>query len=240
MAATKSAKPTTPTQCADVVAVDERQREPVVGGALGQRRRPAPSADRAASAAPARPSAARLRVAARACVGRGGKRAAATQAAADREDADDEEWAASGTPSTAAIGTPSAAPANVPRLQPAWNRGMIVRPSRRSTSAPSTFIATSQVPVPNAVAEEPDRGRRPRPRRWRGLAATTRPSSTTGAAAARRRPRRTARSGAAAGMRHHRADRDREQQQPEPAVDRSSALRMSGTRETSDGEAEAR
>ena len=32
--------------------------------------------------------------------------------------------------------------------QAAWNRGMIERPSPRSTSAPSTFIATSQMPVP--------------------------------------------------------------------------------------------
>ncbi len=50
--------------------------------------------------------------------------------------------------STAAIGTPTAAPAMLPRLQPAWKRGMIVRPIRRSTSAPSTFMATSHTPIP--------------------------------------------------------------------------------------------
>ena len=43
---------------------------------------------------------------------------------------------------------PSSAPTTVPPLNPAWKRGMIVRPSPRSTSAPSTFMATSQTPMP--------------------------------------------------------------------------------------------
>ena len=50
-----------------------------------------------------------------------------------------------------AAAAPSPPPATVPRLQAAWNRGMIVRPSRRSTAAASTFIATSQ--AARAVAE---------------------------------------------------------------------------------------
>ena len=48
----------------------------------------------------------------------------------------------------AVTATPIPAPRIVPRLNPAWNRGMTVRPSPRSTSAPSTFIATSHIPVP--------------------------------------------------------------------------------------------
>ena len=36
----------------------------------------------------------------------------------------------------------------VPMLKPAWKRGMIERASRRSTSAASTFIETSQLLVP--------------------------------------------------------------------------------------------
>ena len=51
------------------------------------------------------------------------------------------------TPS-ATVAAPTAAPSTVPRLNPAWKRGMIVRPRRRSTAAPSTFIATSHDPMP--------------------------------------------------------------------------------------------
>ena len=47
-----------------------------------------------------------------------------------------------------AASTPTPAPPIAPKLKPAWNLGITVRPSRRSTSAPSTFMATSQVPVP--------------------------------------------------------------------------------------------
>ncbi len=48
---------------------------------------------------------------------------------------------------TATAPAPISAPATVPTLYPAWNRGMIARPSRCSTTAPCTFIATSQAPV---------------------------------------------------------------------------------------------
>ena len=61
---------------------------------------------------------------------------------------------------TATIAAPSSAPATVPMLKPAWKRGMIERPRRCSTSAPSTFIATSQVPLPDAEQEQPDDDRR--------------------------------------------------------------------------------
>ena len=50
---------------------------------------------------------------------------------------------------------PIAAPATVPRLNDAWNRGITERPISRSTSAPSTFIDTSQVPVPNPTRNSP-------------------------------------------------------------------------------------
>ncbi len=48
----------------------------------------------------------------------------------------------------ASASAPSSAPATVPRLKPACRRGMSDRPSNRSTAAPSTFMATSQVPMP--------------------------------------------------------------------------------------------
>ena len=50
---------------------------------------------------------------------------------------------------------PISAPSTVPRLKPAWKRGITVRPSRRSTSAPSTFIATSHVLVPTPYNSMP-------------------------------------------------------------------------------------
>ena len=55
----------------------------------------------------------------------------------------------------ATIAAPPSAPATVPMLKPAWKRGMIARPRRRSTSAPWTFIATSQLPVPTPKANRP-------------------------------------------------------------------------------------
>ena len=61
--------------------------------------------------------------------------------------------AVTATPS-ATIAAPPSAPATVPMLNPAWKRGMIARPRRRSTSAPWTFIATSQLPGPDAEREQ--------------------------------------------------------------------------------------
>ena len=58
------------------------------------------------------------------------------------------------TPS-ATIPAPISAPATVPTLNPAWKRGMIACPSRCSTAAPSTFMATSQVPLPSADKNSP-------------------------------------------------------------------------------------
>ena len=50
---------------------------------------------------------------------------------------------------------PIAAPATVPMLHPAWKRAMIERPSARSTAAPWTFIATSQLPLPSPNSTSP-------------------------------------------------------------------------------------
>ena len=58
------------------------------------------------------------------------------------------------TPS-ATIPAPTNAPATVPTLNPAWKRGMIARSSSRSTADPSTFMATSQVPLPTPSAKSP-------------------------------------------------------------------------------------
>ena len=75
------------------------------------------------------------------------------------------------------------APRMLPPLQAAWNRGMIARPSSRSTAAPSTFIATSHTPVPTPLTK--------RPRATAGTeaasavpdAAMTRPAATSSAPA---------------------------------------------------------
>ena len=55
----------------------------------------------------------------------------------------------------AAVAVPMPAPATVPRLNAACSRGISERPSRRSTSAPSTFIDTSQTPMPNPTSTSP-------------------------------------------------------------------------------------
>ena len=63
-------------------------------------------------------------------------------------------WAVTGTCS-ATIAAPTSAPATVPTLYPAWKRGMIGRPRRRSTAAPCTFIATSQAPLEKPNTNSP-------------------------------------------------------------------------------------
>jgi hypothetical protein len=57
--------------------------------------------------------------------------------------------------SSAMTPAPTRAPATVPTLNPAWNRGMIARPSLRSTIAPWTFIATSQAPFAKPKKNSP-------------------------------------------------------------------------------------
>ena len=79
---------------------------------------------------------------------------AAVNVMARPSSATEPRWTAMGTPRAVAA-TPPAAPATLPRLQPAWNRGITVRRSRRSTSAPSTFIATSHTPVPTPYVNSP-------------------------------------------------------------------------------------
>ncbi len=132
--------------------------------------------------------------------------------------------------------TPSSAPATVPRLNAAWKRGMTVRPSRRSTSAPSTFIATSQAPTPAAV-ERPARPRRAgpsrrapapdaRPRRARRPTASA-PPRTTAAGAPPARPARPRWAARPATRRRSSAAAGRA-----PPLSRSRPERRSGTRET--------
>ena len=59
-------------------------------------------------------------------------------------------WTDTGTPS-ATMATPTSAPPTVPKLNPAWKRDMIARPIRCSTSAPWTFMATSQLAIADPV-----------------------------------------------------------------------------------------
>ena len=47
-----------------------------------------------------------------------------------------------------AAGSVVSMPTTAPTLKAAWNRGITVRPRCCSTAAPSTFIDTSQTPVP--------------------------------------------------------------------------------------------
>ena len=51
--------------------------------------------------------------------------------------------------------TPISAPATIPTLNTAWNRGIIERLGRRSTSAPWMFIATSQTPLDTPSRKQP-------------------------------------------------------------------------------------
>ena len=43
----------------------------------------------------------------------------------------------------------------VPKLNEAWNSGITVRPSARSLAAPSTFMATSHMPLPSPNSASP-------------------------------------------------------------------------------------
>ena len=83
---------------------------------------------------------------------------------------------ASGRPAAAET-APSMAPPTVPRLKAAWSRGISERPRRRSTSAPSTFIATSQTPMPSPVTARPTAAATTAPAR-RPPASPTRPPAT--------------------------------------------------------------
>jgi hypothetical protein len=56
---------------------------------------------------------------------------------------------------SATISEPINAPATVPTLNPAWNLDMIALRRSCSTAAPCTFIATSQVPLPNPMRNSP-------------------------------------------------------------------------------------
>src|SRR3984893_8746615 len=53
------------------------------------------------------------------------------------------------------MATATAAPATAPAANTAWNRGIIDRPSERSTSAPCTFITTSQVEPERPMMSSP-------------------------------------------------------------------------------------
>ena len=108
---------------------------------------------------------------------------------------------------------------------------MIERPSSRSTAEPSTFMATSQVPLPMPSSEQPDDDRRDAHR-------IAEPAVASPAAAIKRhhaRPcaRRPSRRDDHAGQRHRdqRADRDRQQHEPELRGVSSSASRTCGIRD---------
>jgi len=59
-----------------------------------------------------------------------------------------------GTPNCSAA-APIPAPTIVPKLNDAWNNGITVRPRARSFAAPSTFIATSHMPLPSPKRARP-------------------------------------------------------------------------------------
>ncbi len=82
-----------------------------------------------------------------------------------------------GTPS-AAVSVPIPAPSTVPKLKPACSRGINGLPSRRSTSAPSTFIDTSHTPMPSPTSMSPNTAGRTRPVK-RATAVSPRPIPST-------------------------------------------------------------
>ena len=75
------------------------------------------------------------------------------------------------------------APRMLPPLHAAWNRGMIDRPSSRSTAAPSTFIATSHTPVPTPLTKRPRATKGTEAASAVPAAAMTRPVATSSAPA---------------------------------------------------------
>ena len=131
------------------------------------------------------------------------------------------------------MGTPTAAPAMEPRLQPAWKRGMIARPRARSTSAPSTFMATSQTPTPTPYTKKPAavtgtdvRPAIPTEATTRPTVANPAPSRTTAAALVRSisQPLDGSASTEPAAI--------ASSSSPSAPLDRESSARTSGTRDT--------
>ena len=95
-----------------------------------------------------------VRPAGPACMLLGRKRRAAAGSVTATASATASRCAGTGT-RQAIMRVPRPAPATVPTLQPAWNRGMIDRPRRRSTAAPCTLIATSPAAVPKPRTNSP-------------------------------------------------------------------------------------
>ena len=107
-----------------------------------------------------------------------------------------------------------ARPATVPRLNPAWKRGMIARPRRRSTSAPCTFIATSQLPVATPTSEQPGDDGRDAGAVAEGDDDEAAPARTDITGTVRREPKRVT-TGPGQRQRDHRAGGDRQQHEAE-------------------------
>ena len=160
----KVAKASTPAHGRQLVALDERHREPVVGGALGERRREHDQADeQGARLEPGRavPLAGRRRPPRGARWSAGRKRGRAHQARTTVTTEAPRKCTVSGTPAQD-IAEPTSAETTVPPLKAAWKCGITEVPRWRSTSAPSRFIETSQMPTPrptrNSPAATPQRG----------------------------------------------------------------------------------
>ena len=168
-----------PDPVRDVVPVDERQRQPVVRGALGHGEGQHHDADR--QRAWLQPGAAGRRRRGRFLFSRQEEAGPAKSRAPQRGHRRSPRCTGNGTPA-AAIGTPIAAPVIPPTDQAAWNRGMIERPSPRSTSAPSTFIATSHTPEPMPNANRPTAQTGTRPNGPAPTPATSRPRRAADAA----------------------------------------------------------
>ena len=175
------------------VAVDHRDAEPVVAGALGERGREDEQADeqRAGLRPGLERAAARLVVLAARAAGRARK----PRTASGTDDGDRRSPPRAGARSRRRRAPPCARPRArrppCPTLKPAWKRGMIARPSPRSTAVPSTFMATSQVPMPRPRTNSPIDHRqhvaararpRPSPGRPRRCRPSRRPSAPSRAA----------------------------------------------------------
>jgi hypothetical protein len=138
-------------------------------------------------------------------------------------------WAEIGSPTAAATAL-KPAPSTVPRLNPAWKRGITVRPRRRSTSAPSTFIETSHALLPAPTSS------RPKPASHTVPVAVPRPSPIS-PSTIDELPSNTARAGPtrwtngpASGIVAIAAADRQSSSSPKPAEDRPSSSRTAGAR----------
>src|SRR5882757_10766208 len=140
---------------------------------------------------------------------------------------------ASGMPNAAEV-APAPPPSTVPMLNAPCSLGIRLRPRRRSTSAPATFIATSQLPVDTPVSTRPRAAGQTVPVTSPAASASNpiptpnEPSSTTRAAPSR------CTAGPDTGSAAHAPPDRQSSSRPSCALDSESASRAAGARDNQD------